>query len=138
MYQTSKEELNEDELKDEKDDLPKNQRKVIDKKINLTKQIIKEKEDKNKSFLHEIEEFIKHFENDKLNTIIDSEDAVTRRKRITEMSVWIIEYERIKNILKKMDVKNLNEQEIYSLIKDKVNRISKADIKRIIDELKNQ
>ena len=138
LYQTSKEELNEDELKDEKDDLPKNQRKVIDKKINLTKQIIKEKEDKNKSFLHEIEEFIKHFENDKLNTIIDSEDAVTRRKRITEMSVWIIEYERIKNILKKMDVKNLNEQEIYSLIKDKVNRISKADIKRIIDELKNQ
>ena len=54
------------------------------------------------------------------------------------MSVWIIEYERIKNILKKMDVKNLNEQEIYSLIKDTVNRISKADIKRIIDELKNQ
>lgn len=138
LYQTEKEKKNTEKLKDEKDDLPTDQRDGLEKTISITEKIQNIKEEKNRDFLEEIKDFIQHFQNDKLNRIIDSEDAISRRKRIVEMSMWIIERQMIRKMLEDIDVEHLSTEEIYRLIKEKIKGMSKVDIIRIIDGLKNQ
>lgn len=111
----------------------------VDREIDKIRDIKKEKEEDNKEFLSKLNDFVSKLKKDKIKKRVDSDDAVTRRKRILELSVEaelqslsLIELrKRLEEFLKKeelpyeilqkyksMNLGKLDKQEMITIIKE--------------------
>ena len=108
----------------------------IDEEIEKIEDIKEEKKEDNLDFLKEIDDFVNKFRRGKLRRYVDSDDALTRRKRIIELSVDpdihdldIVELrELLKRILKRreyrefldefsdLDLKTLKKEQLEEII----------------------
>ena len=105
----------------------------LSKKADILRQIRAEEEKDNAEILEEIKTFVKKFKKDKLRKIIDSDEAISREKRMRYSvdDLWIL-----RNLLKKL----LEEAggDISQLKGLNINELSKEKLKEVIKELKNK
>lgn len=105
----------------------------LSKKADILRQIRAEEERDNAEILEEIKTFVKKFKKDKLRKIIDSDEAISRGKR---MRYSVDDLLILRNLLKKL----LEEAGGYiSQLKGlDINELSKEKLKEVIKELKNK
>lgn len=141
LYQDKKEDEQIEDLKEIRND--KNvSHKSVDKEIAKIRDIKKEKEEDNLVFLKEINNFIDIMKKNKLKKIADSDDIITRRKRIIELSgnfdlsaMDIIELKKLlEKILKRKEFSKL--PDISSKIKEK--ELTKEQLAEIILKLQKE
>ena len=111
----------------------------VDKEIDKIREIKKEKEEDNEDFLKKLDDFVSKLRKDKIKKRVESDDAVTRRKRILELSIEsdleslsLIELrKRLEELLKRkelpyeilkkyksMNLGKLDKQEMITIIKE--------------------
>lgn len=111
----------------------------IDKEIKKMKDIKEEKNEDNLDFLKEIDNFVKKLERNKLKKYVDADDAVTRRRRIVELSgdpdihdLDVTELrELLKRILKKRVQKRVPDEFSYIDLES----LSKEQLEKMINTL---
>lgn len=105
----------------------------LSKKADILRQIRAEEEKDNAEILEEIKTFVKKFKKDKLRKIIDSDEAISREKR---MKYSVDDLLILRNLLKKL----LEEAggDISQLKGLNINELSKEKLKEVIKELKNK
>lgn len=105
----------------------------LSKKADILRQIRAEEEKDNAEILEEIKTFVKKFKKDKLRKIIDSDEAISREKR---MRYSVDDLLILRNLLKKL----LEEVggDISQLKGLNINELSKEKLKEVIKELKNK
>ncbi len=105
----------------------------LSKKADTLRQIRAEEEKDNAEILEEIKTFVKKFKKDKLRKIIDSDEAISREKR---MRYSVDDLLILRNLLKKL----LEEAggDISQLKGLNINELSKEKLKEVIKELKNK
>lgn len=105
----------------------------LSKKADILRQIRAEEEKDNAEILEEIKTFVKKFKKDKLRKIIDSDEAISREKR---MRYSVDDLLILRNLLKKL----LEEAggDISQLKGLNINELSKEKLKEVIKELKNK
>ena len=111
----------------------------IDKEIKKMKDIKEEKNEDNLDFLKEIDNFVKKLEKNKLKKYVDADDAVTRRRRIVELSgdpdihdLDVTELrELLKRILKKRVQKRVPDEFSYIDLES----LSKEQLEKMINTL---
>lgn len=140
LYQDKKEDDKIDYLRDIRNKNGVNEFK-IDEEIEKIEDIKEEKKEDNLDFLKEIDDFVNKFRKGKLRKYVDSDDALSRRKRIVELSVNpdihdldIVELrELLKRILKKREYKEFPDEfsdlDLKSLKKEQLEEIINTLIK---------
>lgn len=105
----------------------------LSKEADTLRQIRAEEEKDNAEILKEIKTFVKKFKKDKLRKIIDSDDAISREKR---MRYSVDDLLILRNLLRKL----LEEAggDISQLKGLDINELSKEKLKEVIKELKNK
>lgn len=105
----------------------------LSKEADTLRQIRAEEEKDNAEILKEIKTFVKKFKKDKLRKIIDSDDAISREKR---MRYSVDDLLILRNLLRKL----LEEAggDISRLKGLDINELSKEKLKEVIKELKNK
>ena len=99
----------------------------------------REKEEDNNALVEEIEKFMDRLKREKINKKVDSDDAVTRRRRIAVLSLEkdlsaldLIELKRmLEKMMKREEIKNLKE---CITLRKKINHLDK---KQIVDSIKS-
>ena len=141
LYQDKKEEEKIEELKSARN--KKNvDKKNLDKEMAQTRDVKEEKEEDNLAFLKIINNFIDNIKKEKIKKIIDSDDVISRRKRIIELSsnpgFDQMSLENLRKLLKEM----LKEEESQKLpdefSKINIEKLTKKQTKDLIEDLRNR
>ena len=105
------------------------------KQVSEVRKIKKEKDKDNSEFLKEIRKFIYQIKYGKLKKIIESDEAISRSKRMSDSSMDLILLRRmikklIEELSEKMDLKEFNNINI--------DRANEVQLKAILKKLKNK
>lgn len=139
LYQNEKDDERLEALKlVDTDNNPHYKEKINDEMDNI-REIKKEKQKDNDALVEDIEKFMDRLKREKINKKIDSDDAITRRRRIAMLSLQkdlsaldLIELKRmLEKMMKREEIKNL--KECISLRK-KINYLNR---KQILDCIKS-
>ena len=105
----------------------------LSKEADILRQIRTEEEKDNAEILKEIKTFVKKFKKDKLKKIIDSDEAISREKR---MKYSVDDLFILRNLLKKL----LGESggDLSRLKGLDINKLSREKLKEVIKELENK
>lgn len=105
----------------------------LSKEADILRQIRTEEEKDNAEILKEIKTFVKKFKKDKLKKIIDSDEAISREKR---MKYSVDDLFILRNLLKKL----LEESggDLSRLKGLDINKLSREKLKEVIKELENK
>ena len=132
LYQDKKEDDKIEKLKMARNE--SSDKKRIDKELANLRDIKEEKNEDNLAFLKEINNFINSMKKGKLKKIVDSDDAISRRKRIIELSsdpdLNDMNLEELKKLLEKIRKKFLKKREFQKL----PDEFSKVSFKKITKE----
>ena len=139
LYQTEKDDERLEALKlVDTDNNPHYKEKINDEMDNI-REIQKEKDKDNDALVEDIEKFMDRLKREKINKKIDSDDAITRRRRIAMLSLKedlsaldLIELKRmLEKMMKREEIKNLKE---CIALRKKINYLNK---KQILDCIKS-
>ena len=111
----------------------------INNEMDNIREIQREKNQDNDALVEDIEKFMNRLKREKINKKVDSDDAMTRRRRIAMLSLErdlsaldLIELKRmLENMMKREEIKNLNE---CITLRKKINHLDK---KQIVDSIKS-
>ena len=133
LYEDEQQEKEIENLKRLKQGVNPETKMKLSKKADILRQIRAEEERDNAEILEEIKTFVKKFKKDKLRKIIDSDDAISREKRMRNSVDDLL---ILRNLLKKL----LEEAggDISQLKGLNINELSKEKLKEVIKELKNK
>lgn len=133
FYEDEEQEKEIENLKNLKQGVSSETRKKLSKEADILRQIRTEEEKDNAEILKEIKTFVKKFKKDKLRKIIDSDDAISREKR---MKYIVDDLFILRSLLRKL----LEEAggDISQLKGLDINKLSKEKLKEVIKELKNK
>lgn len=133
LYEDEQQEKEIENLKRLKQGVNPETKVKLSKKADILRQIRAEEERDNAEILEEIKTFVKKFKKDKLRKIIDSDEAISREKR---MRYSVDDLLILRNLLKKL----LEEAggDISQLKGLNINELSKEKLKEVIKELKNK
>lgn len=133
LYEDEQQEKEIENLKRLKQGVNPETKMKLSKKADILRQIRAEEERDNAEILEEIKTFVKKFKKDKLRKIIDSDEAISRGKR---MRYSVDDLLILRNLLKKL----LEEAggDISQLKGLNINELSKEKLKEVIKELKNK
>ena len=133
LYEDEQQEKEIENLKRLKQGVNPETKMKLSKKADILRQIRAEEERDNAVILEEINTFVKKFKKDKLRKIIDSDEAISRGKR---MRYSVDDLLILRNLLKKL----LEEAggDISQLKGLNINELSKEKLKEVIKELKNK
>lgn len=133
LYEDEQQEKEIENLKRLKQGVNPETKMKLSKKADILRQIRAEEERDNAEILKEIKTFVKKFKKDKLRKIIDSDEAISREKR---MRYSVDDLLILRNLLKKL----LEEAggDISQLKGLNINELSKEKLKEVIKELKNK
>ena len=103
------------------------------------REIQREKNQDNDALVEDIEKFMNRLKREKINKKVDSDDAMTRRRRIAMLSLErdlsaldLIELKRmLEKMMKREEIKNLKE---CITLRKKINHLDK---KQIVDSIKS-
>ena len=133
LYEDEQQEKEIENLKRLKQGVNPETKVKLSKKADILRQIRAEEERDNAEILEEIKTFVKKFKKDKLRKIIDSDEVISRGKR---MRYSVDDLLILRNLLKKL----LEEAggDISQLKGLNINELSKEKLKEVIKELKNK
>ena len=133
LYEDEQQEKEIENLKRLKNGASAEIKRKLSKKADTLRQIRAEEEKDNAEILKEIKTFVKKFKKDKLKKIIDSDEAISREKR---MRYSVDDLFILRNLLKKL----LEESggDLSHLKGLDINELSKEKLKEVIKELKNK
>ena len=133
LYEDEQQEKEIENLKRLKNGASAEIKRKLSKKADTLRQIRAEEEKDNAEILKEIKTFVKKFKKDKLKKIIDSDEAISREKR---MRYSVDDLFILRNLLKKL----LEESggDLSQLKGLDINELSKEKLKEVIKELKNK
>ena len=133
LYEDEQQEKEIENLKRLKQGANSKTKMKLSKEADTLRQIRAEEEKDNAEILKEIKTFVKKFKKDKLRKIIDSDDAISREKR---MRYSVDDLLILRNLLRKL----LEEAggDISRLKGLDINELSKEKLKEVIKELKNK
>ncbi|MGN1043813.1 MAG: hypothetical protein ACI4PR_03295 [Acutalibacteraceae bacterium] len=139
LYQDEKDDERLEDLKLVSTKNDSSYRKKINEEMDNIRQIKREKEEDNNALVEEIEKFMDRLKREKINKKVDSDDAVTRRRRIAVLSLEkdlsaldLIELKRmLEKMMNRKEIKNLRE---FSKLKEKINNFNR---KQIVDCIKS-
>lgn len=133
LYEDEQQEKEIENLKRLKNGASAEIKRKLSKKADTLRQIRAEEEKDNAEILKEIKTFVKKFKKDKLKKIIDSDEAISREKR---MRYSVDDLLILRNLLKKL----LEESggDLSQLKGLDINELSKEKLKEVIKELKNK
>lgn len=133
LYEDEQQEKEIENLKRLKQGVSSEAKRELSKKADTLRQIRAEEEKDNAEILKEIKTFVKKFKKDKLRKIIDSDDAISREKRMRNSVDDLL---ILRNLLRKL----LEEADgdISQLKGLDINELSKEKLKEVIKELKNK
>lgn len=133
LYEDEQQEKEIENLKRLKNGASAEIKRKLSKKADTLRQIRAEEEKDNAEILKEIKTFVKKFKKDKLKKIIDSDEAISREKR---MRYSVDNLFILRNLLKKL----LEESggDLSQLKGLDINELSKEKLKEVIKELKNK
>lgn len=133
LYEDEQQEKEIENLKRLKNGASAEIKRKLSKKADTLRQIRAGEEKDNAEILKEIKTFVKKFKKDKLKKIIDSDEAISREKR---MRYSVDDLFILKNLLKKL----LEESggDLSQLKGLGINELSKEKLKEVIKELKNK
>lgn len=133
LYEDEEQEKEIEDLKRLKQGASSETKIKLSKEVYTLRQIKAEEEKDNAEVLKEIKNFVKKFKKDKLRKIIDSDEAVSREKRMRYVADDLI---ILRNLLRK-----LLEEADGNLAKLKgidINKLSREKLKEAIKELENK
>lgn len=133
LYEDEEQEEKIENLKNLKHGASSETKRRLSKEADTLRQIRAEEEKDNAEILKEIKTFVKKFKKDKLRKIIDSDDAISREKR---MRYSVDDLFILRSLLRKL----LEEAggDISQLKGLDINKLSKEKLKEVIKELKNK
>lgn len=133
LYEDEQQEKEIENLKRLKNGASAEIKRKLSKKADTLRQIRAEEEKDNAEILKEIKTFVKKFKKDKLKKIIDSDEAISREKR---MRYSVDDLFILRNLLKKLLEESGGD---FSQLKGlDINELSKEKLKEVIKELKNK
>lgn len=139
LYQDRKEEEEIEDLKSERNKKGKSKRH-LDKEIAQMRDIKEEKEEDNLAFLKIINNFIDNMRKEKIKKIVDSDDVISRRKRIIELSsnpdLDEMSLEELKKLLKELLKKEENQKLPDEFSKINIEKLTKKQAQKLIENLK--
>ena len=111
----------------------------INNEMDNIREIQREKNQDNDALVEDIEKFMNRLKREKINKKVDSDDAMTRRRRIAMLSLErdlsaldLIELKRmLEKMMKREEIKNLKE---CITLRKKINHLDK---KQIVDSIKS-
>ncbi len=139
LYQNEKDDERLEALKLVDTDNDPSYKEKINNEMDNIREIQKEKDEDNDALVEDIEKFMDRLKREKINKKIDSDDAVTRRRRIAMLSLEkdlsaldLIELKRmLEKMMKREEIKNLKE---CVTLRKKINYLDK---KQILDCIKS-
>lgn len=109
----------------------------LEKEIEKTKDIKEKKKKENIDFFEEIKKIISAIGKGKIKKIVESDDAISRRNRIYEMSDNYLLIEELRLLLKKIKEKELEESFIQKIESAKLKLLTQEQLKEIIIKLQS-
>ena len=111
----------------------------IDKEIKKMKDIKEEKNEDNLDFLKEIDNFVKKLEDNKLKKYVDADDAVSRRRRIAELSgnpdIHDLDVTELRELLKRILKKRVQQKVPDEFSYIDLELLSKEQLEKMINTL---
>ncbi len=141
LYQDKKEEKSIEEMVSARNK-KNSDKKYLDKRIAKIRDIKKEKEEDNLAFLKVIDNFIDSMKKNKLKKIVDSDDAITRRKRIIELSgnpdLDQLSLDELKRLLREILKRKENQKLPDEFSKVSIEKLTKTQAHKLIEDLKSR
>ena len=109
----------------------------LEKEIEQTKDIKEEKQKQNIDFFEEIKKIISAIGKGKIKKIVESDDAINRRKRIYKMFDNYLLIEQLRLLLKKIKEKELEEGLIQKIENTNLKLLTQEQLKEIIIKLES-
>ncbi len=109
----------------------------LEKEIEKTKNIKEKKKKENIDFFEEIKKIISAIGKGKIKKIVESDDAISRRNRIYEMSDNYLLIEELRLLLKKIKEKELEESFIQKIESVDLKLLTQEQLKEIIIKLQS-
>jgi hypothetical protein len=136
LYQDDAEEDKIEDLKQKKTSSMEENPK-LKKEIDKTKDIKQKKEEENEDFFKEIKKIITAIGKGKIKKIVESDEEMSRKKRICEMSDNYLLIEELMLLLKKIKEKELEEGFIQEIESINLKLLTEEQLKEIIVRLQS-
>lgn len=135
LYQDKKEDENLELWRKERNQT-NSQAGKLDKDIEITEEVKKQKEEDNLAFLKELNNFINLMEKGKLKKVISADEVISRRKRIIELSsnlnLELMDLAQLKRLLEKLLKKEKLKKVPDMPSKEELKKMTKENAKEII------